>query len=282
MTTGRLDKILPNKKNKVKLKSSEANESKAQPIILKKNFHLKLPASIINISINRFLKTSEAGLLAQTNRFFSQTLSQTLLHEKNKIKKYYDDTISIDRLFSDIDPTVKMTVGEQKAHAIGKVITQFVNEEKSQEYYTNDHDPDTYSKLVLNHAFDLDQNNRSASQLGGYIEDDRYCEWIQYFPYLKVGQTQTGKDRLIVKGLKLNTDEVEYLAETYRRYYSNLNVHCGQLQCYKRKKLGYISFDLENFLKVVLPVILNFSPKPVLSNDLRSLSDKVQRRCYIS
>lgn len=267
MAFGRQDKTPQEKTNDHKNKGihqpSEVNDTKTP---VKMATLDKVPASIINISINHFLKTNELAFLTQINRFFNQTLSKAIAQKKAEMQKNYNEAIS--RLFKNVDPMGKMIVQGQKAIEIGKLITQFLNKE-----HCEDHDQ--YSKLILAHAFDLDKNNREAILLGEYVEGD---EWRQYFPYLMINQTQNGKDRLCVQGLKLNTYEVEYMAEIYCLYYSEkLNVQCGQ-----RKGYGYISFDLDTFLKEVLPVILNLSPKPVLSNPLSAMLDKVQRNCCIS
>jgi hypothetical protein len=237
------------------------NESKVQPIE-------KLPKTIINFCISDFLKQSEIAYLSQSNRLFNQALSQALALKKAKVKRDYDDSVSINRLFSHVNPMHKMTVACQKAHALGNVITQFVNTEKSREYYTNYHDPNPYSKLILNHAYDLDKKNSMTSRLGRYQDNE---DWSQYLPFLQV-ETHAGKDCFVIGGLEVTDNEVKYLAETFRKNYStSLNV-----QSAKRGNYFYISFDLEFFLKDVLPVILGLIPKPIL------LPGPNQSHCCIS
>ncbi len=222
----------------------------------------KLPAALIVNSLGNFQNYSDIAHLAQANRLFNTTLSQKLHTEKEKQKQLLNEESEFNKLFKEINPYGKLHIGVQKAYALCRLITKFRKKKDLIE--------DEYVKLILEHAYDLDKENSIARQLGGY-EEDTYGEERTYFPYFLVEEPSSGQHRLNLKGLKLSYDDLECLAETYHKHYPKLYVVHGTYTSPEKKEFAYIDFDLESFLKDVLPVILGLAPKPVPSRVSLSL-----------
>ncbi len=236
---------------------AQQNEIKDNKIL---SLFSKIPTDLINKSINDFQKISETINLSQTNHFFNHTLAKALRKKKEARKKEFYEAIVFENLFKTVKQMHLLKVEAQKAYCVLKLIEKFLNKKYSPFSRDGKHyfQHDEYTKVILAHAYDLDKKNKRASQLGEYVEFDG-GEYVQYYPYLYITQSSPGQERLSLEGLNLSKKEIENLAETYRRYYPNLSVD------YRLRDNDYdISFDFNNFLKDVLPVILGLSPKPAL------------------
>ncbi len=226
-------------------KKAQQDESKDNRTV---SIFSKLPADLISKSINDFQNTSETVHLSQANHFFNHILAKELKKQKEQRKKEFYEAISMENLF----------IEGQKINCIYRLIEKYTNKKCAQhDQYSSAEDDDKYTKMILAHAFDLDKKNKKASQLGRY-RLNKYDEKVYHYPCLDI---TSPPECLEVIALELLRTEVEDLAETFNRYYPNINAKWSYNDF---SQSGDISFDLNSFLKDVLPVILGLSPKPLL------------------